>query len=217
MTPPSSPDRRPISSRNTGWAQNAARRLAASRVTPNQISVASMAFAAIAGAAFWAAGTTTGWPATLLFLLAAAGAQARLICNLLDGMVAVEGGKRAASGPFWNEFPDRIADIVILGGAGLAASHPALGFATATFAIFTAYVRELGRAIGAPSDFSGPMAKPHRMAALTIAAVIAALAITGWWQAATILHAALWIILIGTALTVLRRAIRLISWLNHQS
>ena len=71
-------------------------------------------------------------------ILAAAFCQARLICNLLDGMVAVEGGKREPSGPFWNEFPDRVADILILAGAGLGLGNPALGFAAAAFAMSAA-------------------------------------------------------------------------------
>ena len=209
-------DRRPIASRNAGWAQSAARRLAASRMTPNQISIASMGFAAVAGAAFWAAGAQSGWIAALLFLLAALGCQARLICNLLDGMVAMEGGKKEPSGPFWNEFPDRVADILILSGAGLGSGHPALGFAAAVMAVFTAYVRELGRATGAPSDFSGPMAKPQRMAVMTLAAGIAALGSIGWWHAGTAVHAGLWIVFLGAAITVLRRAVRLVGWLNRR-
>jgi phosphatidylglycerophosphate synthase len=209
-------DRRPIATRNAGWAQRAAQRLAASRITPNHISIASMGFAALAGGAFWWAGSATGWPAALLFLIAALGCQLRLICNLLDGMVAMEGGKREASGPFWNEFPDRVADILIFGGAGLGMGAPALGFAAAAFAVFTAYVRELGRASGAPSDFSGPMAKPQRMATMTAAAGIAALAIIGWWDARSVLAIALWIVTLGAALTVLRRALRLVGWLKRR-
>lgn len=206
-------DRRPIATRNAGWAQSAARRLAASRVTPNQISIASMAAAAIAGAAFLASGPASGWGAAALLILAAAGCQARLICNLLDGMVAMEGGKKEPSGPFWNEFPDRVADILILGGAGLGLGSPALGFAAAAFAVFTAYVRELGRATGAPSDFSGPMAKPHRMAAMTAGALLAVVEPL-LLHPGTVLTWALWIVLIGAALTVLRRAWRLVGWLN---
>lgn len=210
-------DRRPIETRNAAWAQSLARRLANSRVTPNQISIASMVAAVVAGGAFWWAGYASGIAHILLLLFAAAFCQGRLICNLLDGMVAMEGGKRAASGPFWNEFPDRIADILILAGAGLGLANPALGFAAATMAVFTAYTRELGRATGAPSDFSGPMAKPHRMAVMTGAAVLATgeplLALTP----GTVLHVALWIVTIGAMLTVLRRAIRLVAWLKQGS
>jgi phosphatidylglycerophosphate synthase len=207
-------DRRPIATRNAGWAQDLARRLANSRVTPNQISMASMAAAAIAGGAFWWAGHAGGIGYMALLLLAAAFCQARLICNLLDGMVAMEGGKREASGPFWNEFPDRVADILILAGAGAGSGHPALGFAAATMAVFTAYVRELGRAAGAPSDFSGPMAKPHRMAVMTGAAGLATMEPLLPLSPGTILTAALWVVTIGAALTVLRRAVRLVGWMK---
>lgn len=216
MTPGQNGDRRPIVTRNAGWAQAAAAWLAGSRVTPNQISIASMGFAAMAGAAFWAGGLSSGWAAVLWFVLAAAGCQARLICNLLDGMVAMEGGKREASGPFWNEFPDRVADILILGGAGLGSGHAALGFAAASMAVFTAYVRELGRASGAPSDFSGPMAKPQRMAVMTVAAVLAALGMAGWWTGDATLRLALWVVALGAGLTVLRRAVRLVAWLKRR-
>lgn len=208
-------DRRPIATRNAGWARALARRFANSRITPNQISIASMAAALIAGGAFWWAGYMSGIGHAILLLLAAAFCQARLICNLLDGMVAMEGGKREASGPFWNEFPDRIADILILAGAGLGAGYTALGFAAASMAVFTAYVRELGRATGAPSDFSGPMAKPHRMAVMTGAAVLAILEPLLTLPPGSVLTAALWIVTIGAGLTVLRRAFRLVSWLNR--
>jgi phosphatidylglycerophosphate synthase len=207
-------DRRPIATRNAGWAQAAARRLAASSITPNQISIASMGAALLAGGAFWWAGYAGPWAAATLLILAAAFCQARLICNLLDGMVAMEGGKREPSGPFWNEFPDRVADILILGGAGLGLGAPALGFAAATFAVFTAYIRELGRATGAPSDFSGPMAKPHRMAVMTGAALLAALEPLLPLTPGSILTWALWIVTLGATLTVLRRAVRLVGWLN---
>lgn len=216
MTADQHGDRRPIATRNAGWAQAAARLLAGSRVTPNQISIASMGCAALAGGAFWLGGTSSGWAAALWFVLAGLGCQARLICNLLDGMVAMEGGKREASGPFWNEFPDRVADILILGGAGLGAGHTALGFAAASMAVFTAYLRELSRASGAPADFSGPMAKPQRMAVMTVAAVLAVISAAGGWAVDAVLHLALWVVAIGAALTVLRRAVRLVGWLKRR-
>jgi phosphatidylglycerophosphate synthase len=143
-------DRRPLSSRDTGWARTLTRWLAATAVTPNQISMASMAAATIAGGAFWAAGSANGGMRVILLLLAALGCQLRLICNLMDGLVAIEAGKQAPDGPFWNEFPDRIADILIIVGVGLGLGLPALGWAAASLAVLTAYVRELGRACGLP-------------------------------------------------------------------
>jgi phosphatidylglycerophosphate synthase len=139
----------------------------------------------------------------------------RLICNLLDGMVAVEGGKKAKDGPFWNEAPDRIADALLFAGAGYAAGYPALGWAAAVLAVGTAYIRELGRAEGFPPDFSGPMAKPQRMAVLTGAAVLAAVEPV-LLDTPVVLWAALWIVVIGAALTAIRRSARLIAALKSR-
>lgn len=202
-------NRRPLTSRDARWAKRLATRLAESRITPNQISQASVGFAALGFLLFWAASCTQGVLQFLSLILAAASIQARLICNLLDGMVAIEGGKSAPSGPFWNEAPDRAADFLFFAGAGLAAHNPALGLAAAALAIATAYIRELGRAEGFSPDFSGPMAKPHRMAALTTGTVIAAFYAPHW-----VLSVTLWIIAIGTAVTILRRSARLLSALN---
>ena len=135
------------------------------------------------------------------------------MCNLLDGLVAVEGGLRAKDGPFWNEAPDRAADILILVGFGLGAGQPALGWAAAAMAVLTAYVRELGRAEGMAADFSGPLAKPQRMALVTFGAVIAAIEpfLTG---TAAVMTVVLWVLILGTGVTALRRAWRLIDWMR---
>lgn len=203
-------NRRPLASRETGWARTIAKRLAASPVTPNQISQASMAAAAAAGLAFWVGGQS-GDPAirAMLFIAAALFCQLRLLCNLFDGMVAVEGGKSAPDGGFWNEFPDRVADVLILTSAGYGIGEPGLGWAAACFALFTAYVRELGVSTGGAADFAGPMAKQHRMATITAAALITTLE-PMWSGRNEVLTVALWIIATGAAFTALRRAVRLV-------
>lgn len=202
-------NRRPLNSRNTAWARTLAAKLVESRVSPNHISQASIGFAGLGFLLYWGAGCTGGFLQFLCLILAAATVQLRLLCNLLDGMVAIEGGRSAATGPFWNEAPDRAADILFLAGAGLAAGCPALGLAAAALAVATAYLRELGRAEGFPADFSGPMAKPHRMAALTLGTIVAAFYATEW-----VLTVTLWIIALGTAATIIRRSHRLLSALK---
>ena len=197
-------DRRPLASRNSRWAQGLAQWLAARAVTPNQISQGSMVAAALAGGAFYWAGQAVGGWSALLLIGAALCCQLRLLCNLFDGMVAVEGGKGAADGPFWNEFPDRIADLLILVGVGYGLDLPALGWAGAGFAILTAYVRELGRANGLPADFSGPMAKQHRMAAITLGAVFSAVEVL-WSGHVYVLTVALWLVVVGAAVTAVSR------------
>ena len=209
-------ERRPIATRNTRWAEMAARALARSRITPNMISQASVVFAVLAGLAFWASAGAGAGSAAALLVLGAFGCQFRLLCNLFDGMVAVEGGRSAPDGPFWNEAPDRFADIAILAGAGLAVAQPTLGFAAAATSVLTAYIRELGRAEGAPADFTGPMAKPQRMATITLAAGLGAVEIlaTGTHWALTI---SLWIITLGAGITALRRSARLIAHLKSRT
>lgn len=206
-------NRRPIASRNTGWAMGMTRWLAATSITPNQISQGSVVAAALAGAALWVSGESDGALRIVLLVGAALLCQIRLICNLLDGMVAVEAGKSSSDGAFWNEVPDRFADILILVGAGLAVADPALGWAAAAFAVLTAYVRELGRASGMTPDFGGPMAKPHRMAVMTVAAVAASLEPL-WDGGGQILTAALYIVAAGALLTTILRCRRILGHLR---
>ena len=207
-------NRRPLASRNTGWAAALTRGLAATSVSPNDISIASMVAALAAGAAFWAAGSAVDPAFRAVLLVAAAGfCQLRLLCNLLDGMVAIEAGKGAPDGAFWNEFPDRVSDLLILVGVGYGIGDPALGWAAAALAILTAYVRELGRSCGLPADFSGPMAKPHRTALVTAAALLSILEPL-WNGSGEILLAALWLVAIGSGVTVVRRAWRVVARLR---
>jgi len=96
------------------------------------------------------------------------------------------------------------ASAVTYGGRGWASARSSDCRAAASFAVLTAYVRELGRATGTPSDFSGPMAKQHRMATITAAAVLSILEPL-WNGHNQVLLVALWLIAIGAAFTALRR------------
>lgn len=214
-------NRRPISQRQRGWAKAMTRALAKTAITPNQISFSSMVFAALGGACFAASGlATNGIDRVLVLVGAALFCQLRLLANMLDGMVAVEAQKGGPDGPVWNELPDRLADIFILVGAGygvafVGAADATLGWAAAVAALMTAYVREVARGAGAPADFSGPMAKPHRMFALTLAALIA----TGeplWGARGDTLALALWIVVIGATFTALNRARRALTYLRKK-
>jgi phosphatidylglycerophosphate synthase len=102
--------------------------------------------------------------------------QLRLICNLMDGMVAIEGGKKSPLGDLFNEVPDRIADLLILVPLGFNVSTQPLGlhlgWVVGTLAVTTAYVRLLGASLTGRHEFCGPMAKPHRMALATITCLL---------------------------------------------
>lgn len=201
--------RRPIRARDTRWAGAIARWLQRIGLKPNQISLLSILFGALAGASLLAVGNgdTPSWKCGC-FLLAAVGIQLRLLCNLFDGMVAVEGGIRTKSGELFNELPDRFSDAFIFVGAGYAFPDPAwlreLAWAAAVLAVMAAYVRTLGASMGAGQQFLGPMAKQHRMAAMTLAAVANGVAVF-FTSSSMILVAMLGLIVVGTLITIWRR------------
>ncbi|MBN9518770.1 CDP-alcohol phosphatidyltransferase family protein [bacterium] len=156
-------DRRPIAARRWRASHRAAGWLARRGVSPNAISLAGMACALAAGVTLAATATCPGWE-RVLWLTAAVLAPLRLAANMLDGMVAVESGRATRLGELFNEVPDRVSDAAILIGLGYArGSEPAVGYLAALMAVFTAYVRAVGKASGAPQFYSGPMAKPQRM------------------------------------------------------
>ncbi|MCK7576492.1 MAG: CDP-alcohol phosphatidyltransferase family protein [Chromatiales bacterium] len=185
-----------------------ARQLTRWRIQPNIISVASLAFALTGALAMLAvaAGGPAGQRAALL-VAAALCIQLRLLCNLLDGMVAVEGGLGTSTGAVFNELPDRLADPLLIVPVGYltgVAWGPELAWSAGLLALLTANIRLLGASLGLPQDFQGPMAKPHRMAALTLGLLIAALC-TPLSLEGPILFVTLIALLIGTGLTAVRR------------
>ncbi|MBE2181433.1 MAG: CDP-alcohol phosphatidyltransferase family protein [Chthoniobacterales bacterium] len=206
--------RRPLKSRSTAWAKAASEWLVRRGVRPNAISFASVIFAAAGSMAFVA--VSQAWfPAPVCWLAAAACIQLRLICNLMDGMVAVEGHRLSPTGELWNEIPDRFADVFLLLGAGFAAGVPWLGAATAFGALLTAYLRALGASLTGEQDFRGPMAKPQRMAVLTFASLLSLLD-PFWLQGrGAVMHVALWVIVAGLVPTCWRRMAGLAARLNE--
>lgn len=211
--------RRPIRARDSHWAGACARRLAQAGLSPNAISVASIGFAGLGGLAFAATSRSDGWLRAGCFLLAAAGIQLRLLCNLFDGMVAVEGGRRTKSGEIFNELPDRFADWAVLLGAGFAAGAgpygPMLGWAAALLAILTAYVRALGVQARASAHFEGPMAKQHRMAVMTVSAVVAAF-LSAMGRDLPVPALGLAVVVVGSLVTVARRTVSIVRELESR-
>jgi phosphatidylglycerophosphate synthase len=216
MTPGLTP-RRVLATRDARWARGLARWLGRAGVRPNSVSLASIVFAAAAGACFVIVPDVVGGYRAATLALAAAAIQCRLLCNLLDGMLAVEEGFRTKSGDIYNELPDRIADVVILTAAGYALRDQpfgvSLGWLAAVCAVLTAYVRLLGGSLRVTQHFSGPMAKPHRMFTLTIASLAAALeSLAGWPGYA--LPIGLVLIGVGSVATLVRRTQRIAAELE---
>jgi len=199
-----SENRRPLKSRSKPWAQALAKFLVSRKVKPNHISIAGVIFS-VTGGGFL---LLHAWGNAFLYLAVAACIQARLLCNLMDGLVAVEGGLKSNYGDLYNEIPDRIADAVLFICAGYAAGSATSGWICAVLAVFTAYLRVFGGSLGQKQDFCGPMAKQQRMFVLTLGCLFASVnfLIGGADHALLVM---LWIIAAGSAATSVRRILRI--------
>jgi phosphatidylglycerophosphate synthase len=207
--------RRYLKTREKPWAQKLARGIGKTGVTPNMISVVSVCFAIFGALCLMTASNYSCKPcATWIWAGAAISIQLRLLCNLLDGMMAIEGGKKSVVGGVYNEVPDRIADPVFLIAAGYSNEWLIkfwgipLGWVAAVLALMTAFIRVLGGTLGATQSFIGPMAKQHRMFVLTLACLgsIAEL----WLRkdgkpAENVMTVALAVIVVGSVVTCWRR------------
>lgn len=203
------PNRRPVSSRGNVVIRGLAQYLARTQVTPNMVSASSVAASLLVPMGLL---LCSGWGGTALAVM---GIQLRLLANVLDGLVAVEGGKGSPIGALYNEFPDRLADTIILVSMGYAAEVGWLGWAAALTAALTAYVRVFGGALGQAQSFQGPMAKQHRMAIATAALIGAQLMAT--WQSAwgtAVLQAALVVITLGSIVTCATRTRTIVGHLD---
>jgi phosphatidylglycerophosphate synthase len=206
--------RRALATRNAGWARALARGLGRAGIRPNAVSIAGVVFALGAFCALYLVADANPGVRTVLLLLAATTIQLRLLCNLLDGMLAVEEGFKSKTGDIYNDLPDRVADVLILVGAGAAMRHllygSMLGWLAALMAVFTAYVRLLGGSLGVTQHFIGPMAKPHRMFTLTIATLLSAVE-TMLGMPLRAMRVGLGLIVAGSIVTVCRRTQRIVS------
>lgn len=207
-----SPSRRPIASRDSGWAKATATYLAKKNVSPNFISILSIVFAFLSLAGFYlSAEKGITW---YYMALAIAGIQGRLIMNLLDGMVAVEHNRKSVAGGIFNEVPDRISDTLTLLGVGLIARSMPYGMDLAWLAIAlslaTAYIRTLGASLNCGHHFLGPMAKQHRMALITLCCMVAI-----WYQ--PVFYYALIVMNTGLVITCYRRLAKVYTLLKNST
>ena len=208
-------ERRPITTRDAKLSRRMAGWLSERGVSPNGISVVGMVFGVLAGVAFM---LTDTFPeqASWCWIVGAVMVQLRLLGNMFDGMVAVLQERASALGELYNEIPDRVSDAVTLVGFGFAlGSNPWLGLVAALLAVFTAYVRAMGKVAGAHQEFCGPMAKPQRMFLVTVAALfigfggnqllgenelLGPFSIAVW---------TIWLIIAGCVITIVRRLMKI--------
>ena len=209
--------RRPMGLRENRWMVGLSRRLNQWRVSPNQVSVAGIGFSAVGATSIVSSHWASDTVAAALLLGAAATLGLRGVCNLLDGLIAIEGGRATPAGPIFNDAPDRISDLLFYVAAGYAIPgspwSTSLGWAAGSVALLTAYIRLLGGALGTKQHFEGPMGKPHRMGVLAVSLFAASLerVIIG---SATSLQYGLIVIIVGGIVTITRRLQRIVAELQ---
>ena len=224
MDTPQGTDRRAIPQRSTTWAAKLADVMHAAKLTPNRVSVGSVLFAALGAAALIASALVATDGARAVWLIVAVMCiPLRLLLNMLDGMLAVVKGMHTPTGDLFNEVPDRVADLILLAAAGYATLGVwatesldwgvIIGWAAASAAVLTAYVRTLGAANGVGNFFDGPMAKPARMWVLVVAC-LASLFEPLFEARGLFLATGLVIILVGSIVTVIMRLQRIATALH---
>jgi len=190
--------RRPLASRSTRWAGFLATAAVRAGLSADGISILSLVFAAAGAAGLLLL------PAPWNLASGAVCVQLRLLCNLIDGMVAIEGGKKSKVGVLYNEVPDRVADSLFIVALGYAIGVPWLGWLGALAAAITAYIRVLGGTYGLAQDFRGPLAKQHRMAVMTVGCVLG-IGEFLWRGTLFVVEGAAWIIAVGALITCVTR------------
>jgi CDP-diacylglycerol--glycerol-3-phosphate 3-phosphatidyltransferase len=173
-------------------------RLSSAGVTPDQVTLAAVPVAVVAGACLLA---STAVPALLLAVPLLV--VLRIVLNLIDGNMARRTGRTHARGELYNEVGDRLADVAFLAPVaflpGAMAEVVLLGVLGGVLA---SYVGITAKAAGGERLYRGILSKPGRMTLLLVCCLWAFLAgpssTTAWAAFGPVLLA-------GTLLTFIER------------
>ncbi|RXE57320.1 CDP-diacylglycerol--glycerol-3-phosphate 3-phosphatidyltransferase [Methanoculleus taiwanensis] len=132
-------------------------------LTPNTYTVASLAFSAAAGIAFWAGGIALG--------ILMVGLNA--LFDALDGALARDLGIASLRGDFLDHVIDRYADIFIITGifAGGAASWQ-IGVFALTGVLMASYLGTQAQAVGVGRYYGGILGRADRLVLIILAGIL---------------------------------------------
>jgi CDP-diacylglycerol--glycerol-3-phosphate 3-phosphatidyltransferase len=156
--------------------------LAAARVTPNQMTVATAALMVGYGVAL------ALWPAARgLWLGLVAVMPLRMALNALDGLLAHHTGRKTALGAMLNELCDVVSDLALyLPVALLAGVAAPLAILCAVGAAVVEFAGLSALAAGSPRRFDGPMGKSDRAVAYGLVGLLAGCGAAPAWIDATL-------------------------------
>ena len=164
------------------------------RVHPDVFTYGALILAAVAALALAQAGSNRRWlwlvpPSVLL----------RLVCNLMDGMVARARGLADRWGEVKNEFGDRIADALIFLSLGYAGyTEPRLAATAIALILLVSYLGVLSKAVGGSRVYGGIFGKGDRMISLAVFTIYplysGTLASYNWYLGFAVLAATLTIV-----------------------
>lgn len=138
-------------------------------ITPNVVSVTSLAFAVVGGALYYGSGTAR--PAWLLG--AAAFIALNALFDALDGILARLQGSSSKRGDYLDHVIDRYADTVILAGIALSPfADLRLGLLAIVGTFLTSYMGTQAQALGLGRNYGGLLGRADRLVLLIAAPVV---------------------------------------------
>jgi CDP-diacylglycerol--glycerol-3-phosphate 3-phosphatidyltransferase len=172
------------------------RALVRCRVTPNQITIATMLLSVAYGVALALQPLRAGlWAGLAGFLLL------RMALNAIDGMLANATGQKTRLGTLLNEICDQVSDAALyLPFALVTAIHAPLVALAVIAALLAEFAGVLALSVGVPRRFDGPMGKSDRAFWFGLLGLLVA-----YGAAALLLNALVALVLALAAWTTLNR------------
>lgn len=172
------------------------RMLAATGITPNQVTLAAMVLSLAYGAALaWSPyRTALQWGMPLMLLL-------RMALNAIDGMLATATGRKTRLGALLNELADQLSDAgLYLPFAMLPGVSAMLVVPTVVLGLMAEFAGVLAVSVGAPRGFEGPMGKSDRAFGFGLLALLIAADVDALW-----LNALLLVMMLLSSWTIVNR------------
>ena len=180
-------------------------------LTPNRISVISVALAFLSAIAYWAYGT---WQTQKLYiLLATVLLLLSGFCDALDGVLARLYQETTAFGGFLDSLLDRYADAAVYVGiivGGLC--NQFWGLTALVGSLLVSYARARAEAAGIKMESVGLVERAERIIMLAAASIAAV-----FWQPTTAMNVGIILIAILSNLTVFQRGLYVYGKLKKKS